>query len=133
MGPISRLMLSDARAEATVPAVDLGRARDFYETTLGLRLAGSHVPGTDLEFECGGGTTLLVWERPGPAPPSKVTAAHFVVPDVHAAVRELRARGVVFDEWDLPELRTVDGVANVRGRQFAWFHDPDDNILALHD
>jgi catechol 2,3-dioxygenase-like lactoylglutathione lyase family enzyme len=127
-------MLGDARVEATVPASDLARARDFYEGTLGLRLTGSHAPGTDLEFECAGGSTLLVWEQPGgPAWGSKATAAHFVAADVPATVRDLRARGVVFDEWDLPELKTVDGVANVRGRQFAWFHDPDDNILALHD
>jgi catechol 2,3-dioxygenase-like lactoylglutathione lyase family enzyme len=126
-------MLTDARAEATVAAGDLGRSRDFYEGVLGLRLAGAHVPGQDLVFECAGGTTLYVWERPGPTPPSKETAAHFLVTDVLAAVRDLRARGVAFDDWDLPELKTVEGVANVRGRQFAWFRDPDGNILALHD
>jgi catechol 2,3-dioxygenase-like lactoylglutathione lyase family enzyme len=126
-------MLTDARAEATVPSEDLGLAREFYEGKLGLRLAGAHVPGRDLVFECGGGTTLYVWERPGPALPSKTTAAHFVVSDVPATVQELRGRGVVFDDWDLGEVKNVDGVVEIRGRRFAWFRDPDGNILALHD
>jgi hypothetical protein len=76
----------------------------------------------------------MVYERPGPLNPAEHhTVAHFVVDDVHAAVRELRERGVVFDEYDLPELKTQDGVAKVAGRDFAWMRDPDGNVLGVHD
>jgi extradiol dioxygenase family protein len=61
------------------------------------------------------------------------SAAHFVVEDVEATVRELRARGVEFDEFDLPQLRTVEGIATVGEHRFAWFKDPDNNVLAVHD
>ena len=61
------------------------------------------------------------------------SAAHFRVDDVAATVGELRARGVAFDEFDLPGLKTEDGVAMVGGRHFAWFRDPDNNVLAVHD
>jgi hypothetical protein len=58
---------------------------------------------------------------------------HFVVDDVAATVRELRARGVLFDDYDMPELKTVDGVATVADHRFAWFRDPDDNVLGVRD
>ena len=61
------------------------------------------------------------------------SAAHLRVDDVAATVGELRARGVEFDEFDLPGLKTEDGVAMVGERHFAWFRDPDNNVLAVHD
>jgi catechol 2,3-dioxygenase-like lactoylglutathione lyase family enzyme len=127
-------MLADARVEATVPVEELGRARRFYEDVLGLRPAGEISPGVDVIYASGAGTSLLLYERarppvPGPDP----TVAHFVVDDVAAAVRELRGRGVAFEEYDLPELKTVDGVATVGDHRFAWFRDVDANVLGLHD
>ena len=53
--------------------------------------------------------------------------------DVAATVGELRARGVEFDEFDLPGLKPEDGVAMVGERHFALFRDPDNNVLAVHD
>jgi len=61
------------------------------------------------------------------------SGARFVVDDVAATVRELRGRGVEFDEFDLPKLETTDGIATVGERHFAWFRDPDNNVLAIHD
>ena len=49
------------------------------------------------------------------------------------AVRELRSRGIEFDEYDTPRLRTIDGVATIGHRHYAWFHDPDDNVIGIHD
>lgn len=110
----------------------LSLAREFYEGLLGLSPAGAHKPDVDVIYEFGGGTRLLVVEEPREltAPHS---AAHFRVDDVAATVGELRARGVEFDEFDLPGLKTEDGVAMVGGRHFAWFRDPDNNVLAVHD
>jgi catechol 2,3-dioxygenase-like lactoylglutathione lyase family enzyme len=125
-------MIADARVEATVPALDLERAAEFYGTVLRLRPGGSLEPRTDLLYELGNGGTLLVYHWPG-APPPPLTFAHFVVEDVAGAVRDLRERGVSFDDYDLPDLKTVDGVARVGEHHFAWFRDPDDNVLGIRD
>jgi catechol 2,3-dioxygenase-like lactoylglutathione lyase family enzyme len=126
-------MLADARVEATVPVARLDLAREFYEGRLGLRPAGAHSEGVDVLYACGGETRMLVYEQGGPWTPDVHTVAHFVVDDVRAAVSELRDRGVVFEDYDLPELRTTGGVATVGEMQFAWFRDPDGNVLGLHD
>jgi catechol 2,3-dioxygenase-like lactoylglutathione lyase family enzyme len=125
-------MIGDARVEATVPATDLERAAEFYGDVLGLRAGGTLAPRTDLVYELGNGGTLLVYHWPGPPPP-RLTFAHFVVEDVAGTVAELRGRGVRFDDYDLPELKTVDGVAEVGDHHFAWFRDADDNVLAIRD
>ena len=62
-----------------------------------------------------------------------MTVAHFVVDDVAATVRQLRALGVPFDDYDMPQLKTVDGVATVGEDRFAWFRDPDNNVLGIRD
>jgi catechol 2,3-dioxygenase-like lactoylglutathione lyase family enzyme len=125
-------MLSDARAEATIPVMRLRPAREFYEGVLGLRPAAEESPGTDVTYECAGGTRLVLYEFGGPMTRSQ-TVAHFIVDDVPATVAELRARGVRFDEYDIPELELVDGVATIGGRRFAWFKDPDLNVIGIHD
>jgi catechol 2,3-dioxygenase-like lactoylglutathione lyase family enzyme len=125
-------MLDDAHVEAVVPVDRLGVAREFYEGLLGLSASGSHRPDVDVLYELGGGTRLLVVEERIEMRRAQ-SAAHFTVNDFEAAVRELRARGLVFDEFDLPGLKTVDGIASVDGRRFAWFRDPDNNVLAIHD
>jgi catechol 2,3-dioxygenase-like lactoylglutathione lyase family enzyme len=125
-------MFAQARVEATVPTLDLERAARFYGEVLGLPSGDPLPPRTDLVFALGGGCTLLVYEWTG-APPAHLTFAHFVVDDVAAAVLELRERGVVFDDYDLPELKTVDGVATVGDHHFAWFRDLDDNVLGIRD
>jgi catechol 2,3-dioxygenase-like lactoylglutathione lyase family enzyme len=125
-------MFADARVEATVPTLDLEGAARFYGQVLGLPAAGSLAPRTDLVYELGSGSTLLIYQWSG-SPAPHMTFAHFVVDDVGAAVHELRERGVVFDEYDLPELKTVDGVASIGDHHFAWFHDPDDNVLGIRD
>jgi catechol 2,3-dioxygenase-like lactoylglutathione lyase family enzyme len=125
-------MLAEARVEAAVPTSKLSRGREFYEGLLGLEPAGAHTPNVDVIYECAGGTRLLVYEHPGTVRPAR-TAAHFVVDDVPATVRELRGRGLRFDDYDLPELKTVDGVATVGELRFAWFRDPDNNVIGIHD
>jgi catechol 2,3-dioxygenase-like lactoylglutathione lyase family enzyme len=125
-------MIGDARVEATVPARSLERAAEFYGTVLGLPSGGSLDPRTDLLYELADGSTLLVYHWPSPLP-AHLTFAHFVVEDVPGVVRELRGRGVRLDDYDLPELKTVDGVAEAGDHHFAWFRDPDDNILGIRD
>jgi len=132
-------MLADARVEATVPTVDLDRAREFYEARLGLRPAGTRwatpgaiAPGREVLYECGAATRLLLYERPS-AGHAEHTLAHFTVADVEAAVDELRGRGVTFEEYDLPNIKTVEGVARAGNLKAAWFKDPDGNVIGIHN
>jgi len=113
-------MLADARVEATVPTVDLDRAREFYEARLGLRPAGTRwatpgaiAPGREVLYECGAATRLLLYERPS-AGHTEHTLAHFTVADVEAAVDELRGRGVTFEE----------ATVAFRANRFSRFHVP---------
>ena len=84
-----------------------------------------------LLFECGDGTTLLVYGRPG-VNKADHTQVRFWTDDVAADVRRLKERGVVFEEYDFPTLTTVDSIATTPGiGTSAWFKDPDGNTLAL--
>jgi catechol 2,3-dioxygenase-like lactoylglutathione lyase family enzyme len=124
-------ILSDAGIMAIVPTTDIARAKAFYGETLGLRDANLPTPGPQVVYQCGGGTRLEVYERPiaGDAPH---TLASWEVRDMSAAVDQLRNRGVRFEEYDLPEVKTVDGVSTTGELREAWFRDPDGNILRIH-
>jgi catechol 2,3-dioxygenase-like lactoylglutathione lyase family enzyme len=124
-------ILSDAGIMAIVPTTDLARAKAFYGETLGLRDANLPTPGPHVVYQCGGGTRLEVYERhiAGDAPH---TLASWEVRDMSAAVDQLRNRGVRFEEYDLPEVKTEDGVSTTGDLREAWFRDPDGNILRIH-
>ena len=121
-------MLTDGYVEAAVPVRALSVAREFYEGAVGLQPSGSHTPGVDVVYECGGGTRLMLYEWAGSQTPGR-TVAHVVVRDVADTVRDLRSRGIEFDEYDTSRLRTIDGVATIGDLHYAWFHDPDDNVM----
>ncbi len=124
-------MLSDARVVATIPTTDLDRAREFYGGTLELRPAERAPRGREVVYECDGGTRLLVYERRS-AGTAEHTLAHFVVADLAATVQHLRGRGITFEEYDLPDIQTVDGIATFRDFRAAWFKDPDGNVIGLN-
>ena len=109
---------------------ELDRARRFYQETLGLSPADAPEPDSVL-FSEDGHTGLQLLLRPD-APASGLTQVSFEVPDVEAAVRELEGRGVRFEDYDLPGLRTVDHVLTADGMRAAWFTDSEGNVLCLH-
>ena len=118
------------RLSAVLCSTDLERSRTFYEETLGLRLSPETIPN-HLLFECGGGSTLLVYGRMAPNTADH-TQARFWTDDVERDVAALRARGVSFEEYDFPALKTADCIATSAGiGKSAWFTDPDGNMLAL--
>ena len=123
-------MVADRKVSAVLCSADLARSQEFYEQKVGLTLS----PGTihnHLLFQCGDGTTLLIYGRPTPNQADH-TQVRFWSADVQADVRELSARGVVFEDYDFPALKTVDHVARTPGiGKSAWFKDPDGNTLAL--
>ena len=123
-------MIGNGRISAVLCSSDLERSREFYEATVGLSLSPETIPN-HLLFDCGNGTTLLVYGRPAPNAADH-TQVRFWTGDVEADVRELSGRGVEFEEYDFPTLKTVGGVATVAGiGRSAWFKDPDGNTLAL--
>lgn len=121
-------MLSNSPIGPTLPAVDIERAKKFYSEKLGLKEAAAQEPG-GVTFDCGGGTKLYIYERP--AVKVEHTLANFMVDDLEAEMADLRGRGVVFEEYDMPGLKTVNGVADMDGFKGAWFKDTEGNILAL--
>ncbi len=123
-------MLSNRQISAVLCSTDLVRSQQFYERQLGLTLSAETIPN-HLLFEGADGTTLLVYGRPAPNAAGH-TQVRFWTGDVEADVRELSARGVVFEDYDFPALKTVDHVATTPGiGKSAWLKDPDGNTLAL--
>ena len=126
------MRLAEAGIVAIVPVTDVEAAIRFYGETLGLELQERRddLPeNREAEFRAGQGT-LLVYESVG-AGKSRHTVAGFRVDDVDATVATLRKRGVEFEDYDLPELKTEGGVAAVGDVRAAWCRDPDGNLLAI--
>lgn len=123
-------MLSKAPIAATFPFQGLQAALDFYTKKVGLKLISGSVEDGYLEFEAGEHTTLEVFESDSRK--SDDTGATFEVDDLAAEMKELRARGVRFEEYDLPGIKTVNGVATMGTHTGAWFKDPAGNVIGLH-
>jgi catechol 2,3-dioxygenase-like lactoylglutathione lyase family enzyme len=128
-------MLKDGRVATRLPAQDLERARAFYADKLGLEPAEQREGGLRYVFPAG---EFALFESAGSAAGDH-TQMGWEVDDIEATVRDLRARGVVFEEYDLPGLRTVDGVAEIEGNypskgdgeRGAWFRDSEGNMLGI--
>jgi catechol 2,3-dioxygenase-like lactoylglutathione lyase family enzyme len=119
-----------------LPARDLERARRFYSEVLGLDPVDERPGG--LLYRCGG-TEFALFASAGVSP-GTFTQMGWVVEDLDEIMAELRARGVEFEEVDVPGLRTKDGVAEVaghypskgfRGERGAWFRDSEGNLLGI--
>jgi catechol 2,3-dioxygenase-like lactoylglutathione lyase family enzyme len=123
-------MLATAPIIATVPVSDLARARRFYDQKLGLVPKEEYGGGAGLVYECGEATTFFMYRSAG-AGTSKANQAFWVVEDLDAEMAELRAKGVTFEDYDLPGLKTVKGVNTGGGAKTAWFKDSEGNILAI--
>ena len=96
------------RISAVLCSGDLGQSQTFYEQVVGLTLSADTIPN-HLLFECGDGTTLLVYGRPAPNKADHTQVRFWT--DVERDVRELESRGAVFEDYDFPTLKTVDHVA----------------------
>ncbi|MFT3912530.1 MAG: hypothetical protein QM704_00150 [Anaeromyxobacteraceae bacterium] len=123
-------MLGQSRMTTMLPVVDLARARAFYEEKLGLVPEGARPDGKFL-YRLAGGGLLALFPRGAPTR-AEHTAVSFEVPDVEREVTALRARGVEFQDYDLPGLRTVNAVCVLGSEKAAWFLDPEGNTLCIH-
>jgi catechol 2,3-dioxygenase-like lactoylglutathione lyase family enzyme len=128
-------LLAGSSVASRLPAQDLDRARRWYADKLGLEPVEERQGG--LRYECGG-VSFALFESAG-KPSGAHTQMGWEVADIDATVTELRARGVLFEEYDLPGLQTVDGIADIEGNypskgtgeRAVWFHDSEGNLIGL--
>ncbi len=120
-------MLSTAPIRAYIPASNVARARKFYEEFIGLKPKESYAGG--VIYECGGAEVFL-YPTPN-AGTSKASQAFWSVADVEAEVTELKARGVKFEEYDMPAMKMKNSIATAGGAKTAWFRDTEGNIMAI--
>ena len=116
-------------AHAVLPAADLDRARQFYHDKLGLDPAEMH-EGLLMYRDASVAFEVYETENAGTA---KNTQLGWVTDDLDREMRELRERGVVFEDYDVPGLKTVDGVAMGDGMRTAWFRDSEGNFLCVSE
>jgi catechol 2,3-dioxygenase-like lactoylglutathione lyase family enzyme len=128
-------MLEKSDVATRLPARDLSRARRFYSEKLGLEPFEERPGG--LRYRSGNNFFVL-FESTG-APSGNHTQMSWEVPDIEAAATALRTRGVIFEEYDLPGLKTVNGIAQIAGNypskgvgeKGAWFKDSEGNLLSI--
>jgi catechol 2,3-dioxygenase-like lactoylglutathione lyase family enzyme len=121
-------LLTNALVCANIPTNDIQRAQRFYEETLGLKAAISDERG--VYYKVGNGTMLNLYERPHTTADQAV--ATFLVENIEQVMSDLRSRGVSFEEYDMPDLKTENGMYSEQsGFKTSWFKDPDGNLLAI--
>jgi predicted enzyme related to lactoylglutathione lyase len=121
-------MLEASKAFSGFSANDIGKAKEFYGETLGLKISESH--GL-LTLHLAGGNKVLIYPKPNHVP-ATFTVLNFPVNDVDQAVDQLTKRGVHFEIYDLPEIKTdKKGIMRGNGPTIAWFKDPAGNILSV--
>lgn len=121
-------MLDRHRVYAVLPAADLARARAWWTERVGMDPV--HEDPGGLWYACAGGTWMVITPS-GFAGTARNTAASFQVDDIVATMAALRDRGVVFEDYDLPDFRTVDGLFTHGPYRAAWFTDSEGNIVEI--
>jgi catechol 2,3-dioxygenase-like lactoylglutathione lyase family enzyme len=128
------MSLSEHRIGPSVAVADLPRARAFYEDKVGLKVA-EEMGEEMVLYQCGGGSTLMVYSSPSHAGKATHTLAGWEVPDLEAEMSELEARGVEFLRYDGIDGPPTDerGIFATEGMRVAWFQDPEGNTFAIND
>jgi catechol 2,3-dioxygenase-like lactoylglutathione lyase family enzyme len=122
------MMLQNFPFYAYIPAKDVARARRFYEGKLGFRPKQEVAGGVVYEF--GDKTACFLYPTPN-AGTSLASQAFWQVDDVEREVAEMKARGVEFENYDMPGEKSPSGVVTAGGAKAAWFKDSEGNILAI--
>lgn len=122
--------LAGRKVEPTIAVSDIARAREFYEGKLGLTGARA-LPDGGIRYESGDGTSVHIYPSRN-AGKTEATIAHWDVADTEATVSELTEKGVIFEQYDLPGIKTDErGIATLGSVKVAWFKDPDGNTLSV--
>lgn len=123
-------MLSDAEVTTMLPVKDIDRARRFYEGCLGLK-PGGFKPDGKFFYDVGGARLALFPKPEGTR--ADHTAVSFHVQDIAASIAGLKGAGVVFEDYDYPDFKTVNHVCVLGAEKAAWFKDTEGNILCIHE
>lgn len=123
-------MLASSNVTTMLPVMDMTRAREFYEGRLGL-VPGGFKPDGKFVYRVGGSVLALFPKAGGTK--AEHTAVSFQVADIDASIAELKRSGVVFEDYDFPDFKTVNHVCVLGAEKAAWFRDPEGNFLCLHE
>jgi catechol 2,3-dioxygenase-like lactoylglutathione lyase family enzyme len=123
-------MLKDRRCATTIAVADIDRAVAWYRDKLGFEPVEKTEGG--VVYECAGGTRFSLYPSPF-AGTAQSTLMGWETAELESDMEELRGRGVTFEEYDLPGLKTENGIADMGGERGAWFKDSEGNILALSE
>ena len=121
-------MLGDYPIDVVLLATDLDASRDFYRDKVGLQIVTEN-PNA-VTFKCGNGSRLAI-SKSSVGTADEQTQAAWRVADLEEELASLRSRGVEIQEYDLPGLKTVDGVADIGFARMAWFIDPGKNCVGI--
>lgn len=120
-------MLNKASVAPTLPVADLARARNFYENKLGLKPLQKREFG--VLYECGNGTTLFIYQSM--AGKDKHVVAAFEVSNLEREVKQLKEKGVITEQCDIPACVTIEKTAAIGQDKAAWFEDSEGNVLVI--
>lgn len=123
-------MIANARFVCPIPVADRERARRFYADTIGLPIVDESAAGVLLD--AGAGSRILLFESAAGAGPGPTVAA-WEVPALEPLIADLQGRGVIFEDYDLPGLRTEGHIAWIGPERAAWFRDSEGNVLAISE
>jgi catechol 2,3-dioxygenase-like lactoylglutathione lyase family enzyme len=124
--------LSAYKVRTSIAVSDIARAAEFYEAKLGLP-AGKKQADESRIYACGGDTSLHLYASPAHAGKAPATLATWYVEDLEQVVDELNSRGVTFQRYDDPALKTDEKGIHELGGRVAWFSDPDGNTFAIEE
>jgi catechol 2,3-dioxygenase-like lactoylglutathione lyase family enzyme len=123
-------LLGDVRFGAVIPVKSVASSRQFYEGALGVTPV--RIQDREVIYRAGG-TLFAIYETEAAGHAGHTLGTFSGVEDIESVVAELRRRGVVFEDYDMPGLKTVEGIADFGTEKVAWFRDPDGNILSIDD
>lgn len=131
MSTTTKSAIAAAAVYPVLPATDLSRAEHFYHDVLGLEI--EKIGEDQLLAHAGHDSKVLVYETHSPH--GEATAAMFQVEDLPTVMGDLRAHGVTFEEYDIPEahLKTVEGIATFESGRTAWLKDTEGNTIAISE
>ena len=121
------IMLANSTIRAVIAAKDLARAQRWYAEKLDLRPLREEAQGWLYQV----GSSQFFLYQTSSAGTAQNTVAEFEVADIDAVMADLRRRGVIFEEYDYPDFKTVNGIAMLGSDRAAWFKDSEGNFLAL--
>jgi catechol 2,3-dioxygenase-like lactoylglutathione lyase family enzyme len=125
------MSLTETSVAVMLPISDPDRAQKFYTDQLGLPFRGTNEEGS-LMYALSGGAQLMLLPRPDEKPLTS-TAMSFEVDDLEHEIAELQGRGVRFEDYDVPGMKTEGHIATTGSERAAWFLDPDGNVLCVHE